>query len=158
MGMELLKALAGIDLVHVPYKGTGPAITDLLGGQVQLMFNSMPSVLPLVKSGKLKGLGVGSPQRSPAIPELPTVAEAGVPGFENVTWYGMFAPAKTPRDIVIKLNQQVVKILADPEMAQRLASQGAEPRSSTPEELAKFMQVESVRWKKVIQVAGIKLE
>ena len=77
------------------------------------MFNSMPSVLPLVKSGKLKGLGVGSPQRSPAIPELPTVAEAGVPGFENVTWYGMFAPAKTPRDIVIKLNQQVVKILAD---------------------------------------------
>jgi len=158
MGMELLKALAGIDLVHGPYKGTGPAITDLLGGQVQLMFNSMPSVLPLVKSGKLKGLGVGSPQRSPAIPELPTVAEAGVPGFENVTWYGMFAPAKTPRDIVIKLNQQVVKILADPEMAQRLASQGAEPRSSTPEELAKFMQVESVRWKKVIQVAGIKLE
>ena len=81
-----------------------------------------------------------------------------MPGFENVTWYGMFAPAKIPRDIVIKLNQQVVKILADPEMAQRLASQGAEPRSSTPEELAKFMQVESVRWKKVIQVAGIKLE
>ena len=158
LGMELLKALAGIDIVHVPYKGTGPAITDLLGGQVQLMFNSMPSVLPLVKSGKLKGLAVGSAQRSPAIPDLPTVAEAGVPGFENVTWYGMFAPARTPHDIIMKLNKQVVKILADPAMAQRLASQGAEPRSSTPEELVKFMQVESVRWKKVIQAAGIQLE
>ncbi len=158
LGMELLKALGGIDMVHVPYKGTGPAITDLLGGQVQLMFNSMPSVLPLVKGGKLKGLAVGSAQRSPAIPELPTVAEAGVPGFENVTWYGMFAPAKTPHDIIVKLNRQVVKILAEPAMAQRLASQGAEPRSSTPEELVKFMRVESERWKTVIQTAGIKLE
>jgi len=158
LGMELLKALAHIEIVHVPYKGTGPAITDLLGGQVQLMFNSMPSVLPLIKSGKLKGLAVGSAQRSPAIPDIPTVAEAGVPGFENVTWYGMFAPARTPHDIIVKLNQQVVKILAEPEMAQRLASQGAEPRSSTPEELVKFMRVESARWKKVIQAAGIKLE
>jgi tripartite-type tricarboxylate transporter receptor subunit TctC len=158
LGMELLKALAGIDMVHVPYKGTGPAVTDLLSGQVQLMFNSMPSVLPLVKSGKLKGLAVGSTQRSPAAPDVPTVAEAGVPGFENVTWYGMFAPAKTPGDIVTKLNTQVVKILTDPEMAQRMASQGAEPRGTTPEELAKFMRVESERWKKVIKSAGIKLE
>ena len=158
MGMELLKALTGIDVVHVPYKGTGPAITDLIGGQVQLMFNSMPSVLPLVASGKLKGLAVGSAQRSPAVPDIPTVAEAGVPGFENVTWYGMFAPAKTPRDIIVKLNKQVVQILAAPEMSQRLASQGAEPRSSTPEELTRFMQVESERWKKVIKVAGMKVE
>ena len=154
MGMELLKALTGIDIVHVPYKGTGPAITDLLGGQVQVMFNSMPSVIPLVASGKLKG----SVQRSPAVPDIPTVAEAGVPGFENVTWYGMFAPAKTPHDIIVKLNKQVVQILASPEMAQRLASQGAEPRSSTPEELTKFMRVESERWKKVIKTAGIKVE
>ena len=158
MGMELLKALTGIDIVHVPYKGTGPAITDLLGGQVQLMFNSMPSVLPLVAGGKLKGLAVGSAQRSPAIPELPTVAEAGVPGFENVTWYGMFAPAKTAPEIITRLNKQVVQILAAPEMTQRLASQGAEPRSSTPEELVRFMRVESERWKKVIKTAGIKLE
>ena len=158
MGMELLKALTGIDIVHVPYKGTGPAITDLLGGQVQVMFNSMPSVIPLVASGKLKGLAVGSVQRSPAVPDIPTVAEAGVPGFENVTWYGMFAPAKTPHDIIVKLNKQVVQILASPEMAQRLASQGAEPRSSTPEELTKFMRVESERWNKVIKTAGIKVE
>jgi tripartite-type tricarboxylate transporter receptor subunit TctC len=158
LGMELFKALTGTDMVHVPYKGTGPALTDLLGGQIQLMFNSMPSVLPLVASGKLKALAVGSAQRSAAVPDIPTVAEAGVPGFENVTWYGMFAPAKTSRDIVVKLNHEVVRILAEPEMAQRLAGQGAEPRSSTPEELAKFMQVESQRWKKVIKAANIRLE
>ncbi len=158
LGMELLKALAGIDMVHVPYKGTGPAVTDLLGGQVQLMFNSMPVVLPLIKGGKLKGLAVGSLQRSPAAPDVPTVAEAGVPGFENVTWYGMFAPARTPQDVIVKLNAQVVKILTDPEMAQRMASQGAEPRGTTAEELARFMRVESERWKKVIKAASIKLE
>jgi tripartite-type tricarboxylate transporter receptor subunit TctC len=158
LGMELLKALAGIDMVHVPYKGTSPAVTDLLGGQVQLMFNSMPVVLSLVKGGKLKGLAVGSAQRSPAAPDVPTVAEAGVPGFENVTWYGMFAPAKTPKDVIAKLNAQVVKILTDPEMAQRMASQGAEPRGTTPEELARYMRVEFERWKKVIKAAGIKLE
>jgi tripartite-type tricarboxylate transporter receptor subunit TctC len=158
LGMELLKALAGIDMVHVPYKGTGPAVTDLLGGQVQLLFNSMPLVLPLVKGGKLKGLAVGSAQRSPAVPELPTVAEAGVPGFENVTWYGMFAPARTPQDIIARLNTEVRKILAAPDMAQRLASQGAEPRSSTPQGLAQFMRVESARWQKVIAAAGVKLE
>ncbi|MEO7728933.1 MAG: tripartite tricarboxylate transporter substrate binding protein [Burkholderiales bacterium] len=158
MGMELFKALTGTDILHVPYKGTGPAITDLIGGQVQVMFNSMPSVLPLVASGKLKGLAVGSARRSPAVPDIPTVAEAGVPGFENVTWYGMFAPAKTPHDIIMKLNKQVVQILAEPEMAKRLAAQGAEPRSSTPDELVKFMRVESERWKKVIKVAGIKVE
>ena len=158
LGMELLKAMAGIDMVHVPYKGTGPAITDLLGGQVQVMFNSMPGVLPLVKSGKLKGLAVGSAQRSPAAPDVPTVAETGLPGFENVTWYGMFAPARTPREIVAKLNAEVVRILADPEMAQRMASQGAEPRTTTPEDLSRFMRVEYARWKKVISSAGIKVE
>ncbi len=158
MGMELFKALTATDIVHVPYKGTGPAITDLIGGQVQLMFNSMPSVLPLVASGKLKGLAVGSAQRSRAVPDIPTVSEAGVPGFENVTWYGMFAPAKTPHDIIVRLNKQVVQILADPEMTRRLASQGAEPRSSTPDELSKFMRIESERWRKVIKVAGIKVE
>jgi len=158
LGMELLKALTGTNIVHVPYKGTGPAITDLLGGQVQLMFNSMPTVLPLVRSGKLRALAVGSTQRISAIADIPTVAESGVPGFENVTWYGMFAPAKTPREIVNKLNAQVVRILAEPDMAQRLSSQGAEPRSSTPDELAKFMRVEFGRWAKVIKSAGVKVE
>lgn len=158
LGMELFKALTGTNMVHVPYKGTGPAVTDLLAGQVQVMINSMPSVLPLVKTARLRALGVCSAQRSPAVPDIPTVAEAGVPGFESVTWYGMFAPAKTPKEIVTRLNAQVVKILAEPEMAQRLASQGAEPRSSTPAELAQFMRFESERWKKVIKIAGIKVE
>jgi tripartite-type tricarboxylate transporter receptor subunit TctC len=101
---------------------------------------------------------VGSAKRSSATPDVPTVAEAGVPGFENVTWYGMFAPAKTPKEIVSKLNAQVVKILSAPEMAQRMASQGAEPRTSSPEELAQFMRVEAERWRKVIKTAGIKPE
>ena len=101
---------------------------------------------------------MGSPQRSPAAPDVPTVAEAGVPGFENVTWYGMFAPARTSAEVVGKLNAEVVRILADPEMAQRMASQGAEPRSTTPAELAAYMRVEFARWKKVITAAGIKVD
>ena len=155
---ELLKLKTGIDMVHVPYKGGGPAVTANLGGEVQLMFVSIPPALQHVKAGKLKALGVTTLRRTPAAPEIPTVAEAGVPGFENVTWYGMFAPAKTPQEVIVKLNAQVVKILTNPEMAQRMASQGAEPRSTTPEELAGFMRVESARWKKVIKAAGIKLE
>lgn len=155
LGMELLKNLTGIHMVHVPYKGTVPAVTDILAGHVSLMFNSMPSVLPQVSAGKLRGIAVGSARRSPAVPELPTVAESGVPGFEYVTWYGLYAPAATPRDIVAKLNSLVVRILSEPEMAQRFASQGAEPAGSTPEQLAQFRRAEFERWRKVI--AGMKL-
>ena len=158
LGMELFKSMTGVDMLHVPYKGTGPAITDLLGGQVQVMFNSMPSVLPLVKTGKLKAFAVGSAHRSPAAPDIPTVAEAGVPGFEYTTWYGMFAPARTQRDIVRKLHAQVAKILGAAEMTQRLASQGSEPRSTTPEELLNLVKSETERWKKVIKSAGIKID
>jgi tripartite-type tricarboxylate transporter receptor subunit TctC len=145
-------------MVHVPYKGAGPAITDLLGGQVQLMFNPMPPFLPHVKSGKLRALAVSGAQRSPALPDVPTITEAGVPGYVYVSWYAVFAPAKTPRDIVGKINVQMVKILADPDVAQRFGSQGFEPRSSAPEALAKFMREDSERLKKVIRSAGIKAE
>ena len=158
LGMEMLKSMAGIDMVHIPYKGTAPALTDLLAGQVSLMFNSMPSVLPQVKSGKLKGIAVGSAKRSPAVPDIPTVAESGVPGFDYVTWYGLFAPAATPKAIIAKLNAQVVSMLAEPELAQRLVVQGADPQSSTPEGLARYMREEHERWKKVITSAGIKAE
>ncbi len=158
LGMEMLKAMAGIDMVHIPYKGTAPALTDLLGGQVSLLFNSMPTVLPHVKGGKLKGIAVGSAKRSPAAPDIPTVAESGVPGFDYVTWYGLFAPAATPRAIVAKLNAEVVRMLAGPELAQRLAVQGADPRSSTPEGLARYMREEHERWKKVIKSANIRIE
>jgi tripartite-type tricarboxylate transporter receptor subunit TctC len=156
LGAELLSAMAGITLVHVPYKGSAPALIDLLAGRLQFVFNTMqPSVITLVKSGRVKGLAVSSAQRSPAAPDIPTVAET-YPGFENITWYGLFAPAKTPRDIIAKLNANVVKILREPETAQRLASQGAEPAPGTPEELRKFMRLESGRLKKIIAYAGLK--
>jgi len=158
LGMEMLKAMAGIDLVHIPYKGTAAALTDVLAGQVSLMFNSMPSVLPQVRNGKLKGIAVGSARRSPAAPDIPTVAESGLPGFDYVTWYGLYAPAATPKAIIRKLNTEIVRMLADPELAQRLAVQGADPQSTTPEGLARYMREEHARWKRVITTAGIKVD
>ena len=158
LGMEMLKSMAGIDMVHVPYKGTVPAITDILAGNVSLMFNSMPSVLPQARAGKLRGIAVGSAKRSPAAPDIPTVAEAGVPGFEYVTWYGLFAPAGTPRDIVSRLNVQVAKILSEPEIATRFASQGAEPASNSPEQLAQYRRAEFERWRKLIAQLKLRVE
>ncbi len=155
MGMELLKVMAGIDLVHVPYKGGAPASTDLIAGQVSLLFNSIPSVLPYLRSGRLKALAVGSAARSPAIPEIPTVAEAGVPGFEYATWYGLFAASGTPRAIIARLNAAAAKALLAPELAQPLRAQGSEPRPTTPEELARFMQVEHARWERVVKATGL---
>ena len=158
LGMEMLKSMTGINMVHVPYKGTAPAVTDILAGNVSLMFNSMPLVLPQVHSGRLRGIAVGSAKRSPAAPDIPTVAEAGVPGFEYVTWYGLFAPAGTPRDILGRWNTLVVKILADPEMARRFASQGAEPSATTPEQLAQYRRSEFERWRKLIAEMKLKVE
>ncbi len=158
MAMELFKSMTSTDMVHVPYKGSGPAVTDLISGQVQLMFNSMPTVLPFVKSGKARALAVGSAQRSRTVPDIPTVAESGVPGFEAVTWSGMVAPAKTPAGIVNKLSAQIQQSLADAKTVQRMLAYGAEAQSSTPEGLARFMREESARARKVIAIAGIKSE
>jgi tripartite-type tricarboxylate transporter receptor subunit TctC len=158
LGMELFKAMTGTDMVHVPYKGAAPGITDLLAGQVQLMFNPMPPLLPHVQSGKLRALGVGSSGRSPAAPDIPTVAEAGVPGFEYVLWYGAFVPAKTPRAIVEKLSQSLVAVLADRDTAQRLTAQGAEPQAGSPAEFARFIGNDTARLKKLIAQVGIKID
>ncbi len=158
LGIEMLKAMAGIDLTHIPYKGSAPAMTEVLGGQVSMMFNSMPTVIQHVKSGRLKGVAVGTLKRSPAMPDTPTVAESGVPGFDYVTWYGVFAPAATPQSIVMRLNAEVVKMLADREISQRLSVQGAEPSPSTPEQLGRYMLEEQERWRKVIKSAKLKLE
>jgi tripartite-type tricarboxylate transporter receptor subunit TctC len=158
LGMELFKSMTGTDMVHVPYKGAGPAVTDLLAGQVQLMFNSMPSVLPHVKAGKLKALAVGSTQRSRAVPDIPTVAEAGVPGFQTVTWFGIFAPKQTASSVISTLNRHIVKALEDRDLAQNLVNQGSEPASSTPEGLAQFMSEDSERWSGVIKAGRIKAE
>lgn len=158
MGMELLKSMAGVNMVHIPYKGTAPAMTELIAGQISAMFNSMPSVLPHIATGRLRGIAVGSAKRSPAAPDIPTVAEAGLKGFQYVTWYALLAPAATPKDVITKINAESVKALSQPEMVQRLSSQGAEPAPGTPEELAKFMREEFEDWKKVIKAANIKLE
>ena len=156
LGLELLKVTAGIDVVHVPYKGGAPAVTDLIGGQVQLLWVSIPSVLPHVKAGKLRALAVSTAKRSGSAPDVPTVAESGYPGFEYSNWNALFAPAGTPQPHVRKINTQVVKALRDPSVAQRLSAQGADPAPGTPEELARYMRSDHERWKKVISTAGIK--
>jgi tripartite-type tricarboxylate transporter receptor subunit TctC len=158
LGTEMLKHLAKVDIVHVPYKGGGPAMTDLIAGQVQMQFSSIPTVLAHVKAGRIKMLAIGSAKRSPALPDVPTIAEAGVPGYEYTTWYGVFAPRKTPAATVTKLNEAVTKAVASPEVAQRLMPNGAEPSSSTPEELTRYMKEESARWAKVIKAANIRLD
>ena len=154
---ELFRSLAGIKLVHVPYKGTAPAMTDLISGQVHIMFTSMPTVLAHVKGGRLRLLGTGGSKRSAVIPETPPIAET-LPGFELVTWYGIFAPARTPDAIVRRLNADIVKTLADPESRDRLAAQGLETMPTTPEELKRYTQQDSNRWARLIKAAGIKTE
>jgi tripartite-type tricarboxylate transporter receptor subunit TctC len=154
LGSELIKVMAGVDIVHVPYKGTSPAITGLVAGETQFMFNSMPSVLGLVKAGKLKIIATGGSKRSPVIPDVPTAAET-LPGFEVVTWYGIVGPAKLPRDIVAKLNREIVRIIALPDVQKRFMDQGLEPQSSTPEEFLAFMRREVEKWQKVAQRAGV---
>jgi tripartite-type tricarboxylate transporter receptor subunit TctC len=158
LGLELLKLETGIDVVHVPYKGGAPALTDLIGGQVHMLFVSIPSVLPHVRAGRLRAIAVSSAKRSASAPDVPTVAESGYPSFEYSNWNAFFAPAKTPPAIVRKLNAEVGKILADPEVQQRLTTQGADPAPGTPESLARYMREDHERWKKVIKSAGIKPE
>lgn len=152
---ELLKSMAQIKMEHVAYKGNGPAMTDLLGGHVQMLFGSMPSALPHIKSGALRALVVTAPKRSAAAPEIPSTTEAGLPGFDVSTGFGLFAPAKTPRPIINKLHDEVVKALKMPEVRDRLAGQGAEPVGSTPEEYDAFVRTESAKWAKVCKEAGI---
>jgi tripartite-type tricarboxylate transporter receptor subunit TctC len=157
LGCESLKTMAAVDFMHVPYKGTSPAITDLVGGQVDFMFNSMPAVLPLTKAGKLRALATAGTKRSAATPELPTVAET-IPGFECINWYALLAPRGTPPAIVARLNTEVVNMFADPQFARRFADQGSEPQTTTPAGLAAYMRNESERWGRIIKLAGIRTE
>ena len=157
LAMEWLKAATRINMVHVPFEGAAAAVSALVTGNASVQFAAAPGALPRVKSGKLRGIAVGSAKRSPDLPDLPTVAESGVPGFEYVIWYGLFAPAKTPKEIVEKLNTEVVRTLKDPETVRELASRGAEPSPTTPEAFAKYLREDHERWKKVVKTAGIKL-
>ena len=155
---ELFKTMTGIDMTHIPYKGRATAIPDLLGGRVTMMFDNMPSSLPLVREGRLRALGVTSAHRSAAAPEIPTIAEQGLPGFDAVSWFAMFAPAGTPRPIVDKLQVEVKKILLSPEIGKRLAEIGLEVVASTPDELASYQRSEIAKWARVVKESGAKVE
>jgi tripartite-type tricarboxylate transporter receptor subunit TctC len=155
---ELFKSTAKVEIVHVPYKGNAPAITDLLGGQTQMLFATMPTVLPHVKAGKLRAIASIGPARTVALPDVPTVAESGLPGFEVSNWIGLFAPAGTPPEIVSKLNAEVQKIMRSPDVQKRLEAEGARFIVTTPGQFAAFQKDELVKWAKIIKDANIKAE
>ena len=155
---ELFKTMTGIDMVHIPYKGRATAIPDLLGGRVTMMFDNMPSSLALVREGKLRALGVTSSMRSPAAPDIPTIAESGLPGFDAVSWFALFAPANTPKPIIDKLQTEVRKILKTPDIRKRLADNGLDPVGGTPEELAAYQKSEIGKWAKVVKDSGAKVD
>ena len=156
--MELFKTTAAIDLLHVPYKSGSQAIADVLGGQIEAQFNNLPSQLPNIKSGKVRALAVTSAQRSAQLPDVPTISESGYPGFEMTVWYGMCAPAKTPRAILTQLESGVAKALAAADLRQRFADQGVEPRIIAGAAFDELYNSEVARWAKVVQAAGIKPE
>ena len=155
---ELFKVDAGVDMVHVPYKGAAPAMQGLLAGDTQLMFDNLASAMSQVKAGKLRALAVTSAERSKLVSDLPTMAEAGVPGFDISTWYGLLAPAGTPPDVIAKWNADVTKILSAPDMRERLAAQGAEAAPDTPAEFAKFIDGELVKYAKIVKASGAKVD
>jgi tripartite-type tricarboxylate transporter receptor subunit TctC len=154
---EMLKSMAGIDMVHVPYKGGGPALIATISGQVQIMFATLPAAMPHVKSGKVRPVAVTTAKRSQAMPDLPTIAESGVKGYEAATWYGLLAPTRTPKPVIDRLHGETVKILAGP-TRQRLEAQGFEPDGGTPTAFAAYIKSEIAKWAKVIKQAGIPAE
>ena len=161
LSAELFKSMTGTYMVHLPYRGSGPALIDLLGGSADLMFDNLPSSLPHIKAGKLKALAVTSAVRSSVLPELPTIAEAGGPplkGFEASSWFGLLAPAGTPADIVNRVQQEVAKSLASPAVKERLVSQGAIPSGNTPAEFARHIYAETKKWAQVVKVSGAKVD
>ena len=155
---EVFTSLAQVDMLHGPYKGSGPAVSDLLGGQVNYMFDSITSARPHIESGKLRALGVTTAKRSKTLPNVPTLAEAGLPGYEVSPWFAVFMPAATPKDIVAKVNSALLEAMKDPDVVKRFETIGAEPVGSTPEEMAQHLARESERWTKLIQERGIKLD
>jgi tripartite-type tricarboxylate transporter receptor subunit TctC len=154
---ELLKSMAKVDMIHVPYKGNVPAITDLIGGQTSLLFATMPTVLPHVKSGRLNAIAVTGAKRSPAAPELPAIAET-LPGYDVTNWVGAFAPAGTPREIVNKLHAEIARVMQAPEIQSRLLTEGAKFTLLTPEQFGGFVKSEIAKWAKVIQQSGIRVD
>jgi len=155
---ELFKVMAGVQMTHVPYKGSAPALQDLLGGQVQLMFDNLPPSLPQIKAGKLRPLAVTSLTRAPALPDIPTIAESGLPGFEASSWFGILAPTGTPPAIIAKVNAEVAKWLASPEGKEKLVAIGANGAGGSPEDFARHIQAETAKWAKVVKESGAKVD
>jgi tripartite-type tricarboxylate transporter receptor subunit TctC len=156
--IEMINSMAGIRIQHVPYKGTGPMMNDLLGGQVQMAISGAIGAIPHVKSGRLRGLAIGDSQRSPTLPDIPTIAESGVPGYQASIWTGMFAPRGTPRAIIERLNREVVRIVQQPDFRQRMNQMGSDTVGSSPEAWGKFIETEIVKWAKIAKIAGLKPE
>ena len=155
MAGELLKVMAGIHLVHVPYKGNAPALTDTVAGHVHMIFSGVPALVPHIQSGRLRAIAIGSLKRFPAIPDVPTFDESGVKGYEATTWFGLMAPIRTPKDIVSRLNAEVTKIIASPEISKRFVNDGLEPIGNSPAEFAQFIRDEIAKYAKVIKAAKI---
>ena len=158
LAMELLKTMTGTFMVHIPYKGAGPAMTDFLGGQVSLMFDNLPTAMPHVRAGKLRAHAVSTAKRTALAPELPTMAESGLPGFELATWFAFFAPAATPREIVQKVSADMRRALGAPDTKERLTAIGVDIVASTPEELGQFHRAELAKWAKIVKDSGAKLD
>ena len=158
MSGEMFKYLTGVDMLHIPYKGSGPAVTDLMGGQVNLMFDNIPSSMPHIRSGKLRALATTGPVRSPALPDLPTIAEAGVPGYESTGWFGLSVAAGTPQEIIAKLNAESAKGARSPEFSKRMTDLGFEIIGGSPEQMAEMIKVEVKRWAPVVKASGAKVD
>jgi tripartite-type tricarboxylate transporter receptor subunit TctC len=155
---ELFRTMAGVQIAHIPYKGSAPALQDLVGGQVQMMFDNLPSSLALIKAGKLKALAVTSKERAAALPDVPTMAESGLPGFEASSWFGLLAPAGTPQPVILKINADVAKWLASPEAKEKLLAQGAIAAGGTPEDFVRQIAAETAKWQKVVKESGAKID
>ena len=158
LAMELFKSMAGVNITHVPYKGAPQAVTDVLGGHMNMMFNSIAPVLQHIKAGRVRLLGVASARRSPQLPDTPTISEAGVPGFEAVNWFGLFAPAGTPKSIIARLNDALVKVVRAPELRAQFETQGSDPVGSSPEEFAAFIRRDMAMYARVVKVSGAKVD
>ena len=155
---EVFNSLAGVDILHIPYKGSGPAVSDLLGGQVNYMFDSITSARPHIQSGKLRALAVTTAKRSSSMPDVPTMEEAGMPGFRTSTWYGLWAPKNTPQDVVQKLWTESRRVLAEPQIAAQYRRLGAEPVGSTPAEFARYIQAEARKWEEIVKASGARAD